>query len=150
MNLYTLRSGSLDYILFCGLTVAVNTLSPNERIEAREYAKLKETEHLLLDVREKVQFDLCNLEGSINIPFSTFQGAAAADKTDSPTQPNWLPESLPRDAPIYIVCRLGNDSQVVARRLKNAGLDSEGRWVGDIKGGLKSWKEQVDEHWPEY
>jgi len=46
---------------------------------------------------------------------------------------------------------LGNDSQVVARQLKDAGLDGGGkRFVGDIRDGLKAWREQVDSSWPEY
>jgi adenylyltransferase/sulfurtransferase len=49
-----------------------------------------------------------------------------------------------------VVCRLGNDSQVVARKLKESGLDKNGRYIGDIRGGLKAWKEQVDSSWPEY
>jgi adenylyltransferase/sulfurtransferase len=57
---------------------------------------------------------------------------------------------LPPDAPLYIICRLGNDSQVVARRLKESGFDNDGRYIGDIKDGLKGWKEQVDSSWPEY
>jgi len=65
-------------------------------------------------------------------------------------RPAWVPETLPPDAPIYLVCRLGNDSQVVARKLKDSGLDKDGRYIGDIKDGLKAWKEQVDCSWPDY
>lgn len=149
LSLEGLQSGSLDYILFCGLASSANVLTPEERIEATEYAKIREREHLLLDVREKVQFDICHLDGSINIPFSTFQGGAKAENDGK--VPTWLPESLPKEAPIYVVCRLGNDSQVVTRKLKESGLDSGGkRWIGDIRGGLKAWKQQVDENWPEY
>jgi adenylyltransferase/sulfurtransferase len=154
VSLESLKSGSLDYALFCGLTSAVTILSPEERIEARDYAQIKkkEGEHLLLDVREKVQFDICHLEGSINVPFSTFQGVTHGEGIfDKSALPNWWPESLPAEAPIYLICRLGNDSQVVTRRLKDAGFSLGGtRWIGDIKGGLKSWKDQVDKPWPEY
>jgi len=147
LSLSSLSSGSLDYVLFCGLTSPARVLEPSERIEAKEYNKIKETQHVLLDVRDKVQFDICHLDGSINIPFSTFQGGKAELLDGS----SWIPDSLAKDAPIYVVCRLGNDSQVVARKLKDAGLDSRGsRYIGDIKGGLKAWKEQVDESWPEY
>jgi adenylyltransferase/sulfurtransferase len=140
-----LRNGSLDYVLFCGANGPVNILGPDERVEAREYEKEMGKEHLLVDVREKVQFDICSLEGSINVPFSTLQGAGRDEG-----RPAWIPESLPLDAPIYVVCRLGNDSQVVARKLKEKGLDKNGRYIGDIKGGFKAWKEQVDSSWPEY
>lgn len=139
---------SMDYAFFCGLTAPVSILQPEERIEAKEYRELRKGEgaHVLLDVREKVQFDICNLEGSINVPFSTFQGGRPLAKEGE--QPSWLPEKFAPDSSIYVVCRLGNDSQVVTRKLKESGLGT--REIKDIKGGLKSWKEQVDGSWPEY
>ncbi|KAF8866655.1 Molybdopterin-synthase sulfurtransferase [Acephala macrosclerotiorum] len=151
LTLEGLSSGSLDYVLFCGVHAPVSILRSEERVEAREYEKIRKEKgagHLLVDTRERVQFDICNIEGSINIPISNFQGnrARAADGE----LPSWIPETLPPDAPIYVVCRLGNDSQVVTRELKEAGLDKNGRYIGDIKGGLKSWKQQVDSSWPEY
>lgn len=145
LSLEGLRSGSLDYALFCGLASSVNILKPEERIQAREYKEL-EKKGLLVDVREKVQFDICSLEGSINVPFSTLQGKVLGEG-----EVGWIPEDYPDDAPIYVVCRLGNDSQVVARNLKEGGFDKGGRrYIGDIEGGLKAWKEQVDASWPEY
>jgi adenylyltransferase/sulfurtransferase len=148
LTLESLRSGSLDYVLFCGMTAPISILTPEERIEAREYEELQgeRRPHLLVDVRERVQFDICSIEGSLNVPFSSFQGIRPVDAE----HPSWVPATLPADAPIYVVCRLGNDSQVVARKLKESGLDKNGRYIGDIKGGLKSWKEQVDSFWPEY
>lgn len=149
LSLQSLSSGSLDYVLFCGAAAPVSIWKPAERVEAREYSDARtKKEHLLVDVREKVQFDICSLEGSINVPFSTLQGSRAGAAVGE--RPQWLPESLAPDAPIYVVCRLGNDSQVVARNLKESGLDTNGRYIGDIKGGLKAWKEQVDSSWPEY
>jgi adenylyltransferase/sulfurtransferase len=155
LSLESLTSGSLDYVLFCGVTSPINILTPEERIEARQYHDLffsdknKKKEHLLLDVREKVQFDICNLPNSINVPFSALQGNKPVASAES-EKPVWLPHGLPDDAPIYVVCRLGNDSQVVARKLKESGLGKEGRYIGDIRGGLKAWREQVDGSWPEY
>ena len=153
LSLESLSCGSLDYVLFCGVTAPVEILRPEERVEASELKRAIDGEgrkgHLLVDVREKVQFDICSIEGSINVPFSTLRGTQMGSKEGESL--SWLPESLPIDAPIYVVCRLGNDSQVVARKLKEAGLDTNGaRYIGDIKGGLKSWKEQVDSSWPEY
>jgi adenylyltransferase/sulfurtransferase len=146
LSLGGLRSGSLDYVLFCGLASPVNILKPDERVQAQVYDELKRKKHLLVDVREKVQFDICNLEGSINIPFSRLQGKSLADG-----EVGWIPGDLPDDAPIYVICRLGNDSQVITRKLKEGGFDKNGRrYIGDIKGGLKAWKEQVDASWPEY
>ncbi|KAM3077559.1 Urmylation protein [Clarireedia jacksonii] len=147
----SLKSGSLDYVLFCGATNPVALLGADERIEAAEYGRLRKhekKEHLLIDVREKVQFDICNIKGSVNVPFSSFQGSRNPSQKE---KPSWLPETFPPDAPIYVVCRLGNDSQVVTKKLKEMGLDRDGtRYIGDIKGGLRAWKAQVDSSWPEY
>ncbi|KAH8815487.1 molybdenum cofactor synthesis protein-like protein [Xylogone sp. PMI_703] len=148
----SLTSGSLDYVKFCGVTSPVHILLPEERIEAAEYNKLryqKEKKHILVDTREKVQFDICNIDGSINVPFSTLHGSRLNGGENS--RPDWLPDSLPHDAPIYVVCRLGNDSQVAVKRFKELGLDSGGsRYIGDIRGGLRAWRKQVDQSFPEY
>ncbi|KAH8657566.1 molybdenum cofactor synthesis protein [Tricladium varicosporioides] len=139
-----------DYAFFCGVTQPVKLLVSEERIEAKEYSELKSRvgrEHLLVDVREKVQFDICSLEGSINVPFSALQGSQASSLNRE--RPQWLPEDLPPDAPIYVICRLGNDSQVVTKKFKESSLGGT-RCIKDIKGGLKAWKAQVDSSWPEY
>jgi adenylyltransferase/sulfurtransferase len=152
LTLESLNSGSLDYVLFCGVTTPVKILEPEERIEAREYERIvkegKGGAHLLVDVREKVQFDICSIEGSVNVPFSTLQGSGGLAAEGE--KPIWIPKAFPSDAPIYLVCRLGNDSQVIARKLKESRLGKDGRYIGDIKDGLKAWKEQVDGSWPEY
>ena len=153
LTLESLASGSLDYVAFCGLGKPVNVLEPEERIDAKEYAQARSKQgkqQLLIDVREKVQFDICSLEGSINVPFSEFQSSRR--RTASVTEKlAWMPESLQQNAPIYVVCRLGNDSQVVTRQLKVMGLgNDERRFIGDIKGGFQAWKEQVDSSWPDY
>lgn len=156
LTLDTLRSGSLDYVQFCGgLSGPVALLKPDERISATEYSRLTEKEggeHLLLDVREKENFDICSIEGAINIPYSRFQRNAASETQgdgEPDIQPEWLPTDLPHDAPIYVVCRVGNDSQLVTKQLKEQGLDRGGeRFIGDIKGGMRAWRDEVDKTLP--
>jgi adenylyltransferase/sulfurtransferase len=149
LTLESMQSGSLDYVAFCGVTSPVKLLLEEERIQAREYAEIRQrgAEHVLVDVREKIQFNICNLEGSINVPFSSIP--KTKKDGEQAEKPTWLPEDVPPAAPIYVLCRLGNDSQVVAKSLLSAGIGM-GREVRDIKGGLKAWKEQVDNDWPEY
>ena len=151
----SLISGSLDYVAFCGETTSINLLSSEERISASEFARMHETgkkQHILIDVREKVQYDICSIDGSINIPFSLIQSEPIVhDEEDGDITPSWLPSDLNNSTPIYIVCKLGNDSQVVVRKLKDSGTGDGGkRYIGDIRGGLKAWREQVDETWPNY
>lgn len=141
LTLEMLRS-SMDYVQFCGITQPVDLLQPDERITAETYGNLsrqKQT-HLLVDVREKEHFSICNIKDSINIPISRFT-SHRGDELPA----DWIPADLPPNAPIYIVCRVGNDSQIAAKKLKDLGAHREGeRFIGDIQGGLKAWRDAVD------
>ncbi|BCR88485.1 urmylation protein [Aspergillus chevalieri] len=169
VSLDTLKSGSTDYEFFCGTATPETLLSPEERISPQEYrARHPDTfaagttpavdgKHTMIDVREKVQFDICNIDNSINIPISSILSSrptpAAEDGIPAPL-PSWLPRDIASPDstdPVYVVCRLGNDSQVAVKRLKELGLDRGGqRFIGDIQGGLHAWRRQVDPEWPEY
>jgi adenylyltransferase/sulfurtransferase len=48
----------------------------------------------------------------------------------------------------YIVCRLGNDSQIAVEALRS--VSQEGAVVKDIVGGLKAWSRDVDPMFPVY
>ncbi|KAF2112034.1 molybdopterin biosynthesis protein moeB [Lophiotrema nucula] len=162
-------SGSLDYVQFCGATNPVDALSPSERISVENYAKVRldvnpftgmepsKDSHILVDTREKVQYDLCSLEGSVNIPFSIVSGTSAArarwsDNSQTSGEQDWVSELRRHpDKPIFVVCRLGNDSQLTVKKMKELGLDNGGqRWIGDLKGGLRAWRDVIDKDFPEY
>ena len=158
----TLTSGSLDYETICGIASPVNVLQKEERVEAKDLKDVLDAgnePYVLLDVRDETQYAICPLPGSINIPFSTIQSMS---NTPSHSLLDMEPEkegvsssnilaAIGPDVPIYTVCRFGNDSQLAVRKLKELGYDNEGsRWIGDVKGGLRAWKQQVDPEWPEY
>jgi len=171
VTLDTIASGSTDYVFFCGSATAPTLLGPEERISPEEYRvkypvaeshtngqSIEEGSHTVIDVRDKAQFGICNLENSINIPISNFLGSpvsiASKDDPEASQLPPWLPSELASPEskdPIYVVCRLGNDSQIAVKKLKELGLDRNGqRFIGDIRGGFRAWREQVDPEWPEY
>lgn len=164
-----LSSGSLDYVQFCGTISPVDALNPSERISADNYAKIRldvnpftgmepsKDSHILVDVREKVQFDLCSLDGSVNVPFSAVSKTSTVAPNGMENGPNaeelnWVSELRNQsDKPIFVVCRLGNDSQITVKKMKDLGLDNGGqRWIGDIKGGLRAWRENIDRDFPDY
>ena len=127
---------SMDYVKFCGVAKPVNLLAPESRITAQQYDKLQQggQEHVLVDVRPRELFSLASIPGSINVPLSDF------------SRNNGLEALLAevKDAkPVYLVCRVGNDSQVAAAKLQEMGV--QGR---DISGGLRSWKSTVDASLP--
>ena len=157
-----LASGSLDYEQLCGTMPPVNILERKERIDVKmlkQLLLLRDKPYILLDVRDETQFGICNLEGSINIPYTTIESMPEPKSNALPTgmvsdTANSLSTELdhmPPDASIYTICRFGNDSQLTVRKLKALGLDRDGkRWIGDVRGGFKAWKEHVDPQWPEY
>ena len=54
---------------------------------------------------------------------------------------------------MHFICRLGNDSQVAARKfqeVKREGKMKKFEFKGDVKGGLKAWREEVDPEFPDY
>lgn len=149
----SLTSGSLDYGVLCGTKTPVQILNPDERVEAKELHEIhlkNRKPHVLLDVRDRTQFSICNLPGTLNIPFPDIL-AMSKGTTEQKSKALALLEDIDPDTPVYTVCRFGNDSQLAVRKLKELGLDNEGaRWIGDVRGGYKAWKQQVDPNWPEY
>ncbi|PLB35737.1 HesA/MoeB/ThiF family protein [Aspergillus candidus] len=159
VTLDTLRSGSTDYVFFCGSVSPEEPLGPNERISPLEYqASSSSTEEpaITIDVREKVQFDICSLNNSINLPISTILSSSSSSRNSDPANqkdlPPWLPSEITTSetSPIYVICRQGNDSQVAVKKLKALGLDRSGRRIVDVMGGLRAYRRVVDPGWPEY
>lgn len=152
----SLSSGSLDYAAFCGVTSKSNILSNADRISAIEYSKIHheaERGHFLVDVRENPQFDICHLQHSLNIPFSSFPVGFKEQPTheSTPSDPVLQKVMQSPETPIYILCRFGNDSQLAVQKMK-AWAQSSGRDcpIRDIRGGLEAWRKDVDPKFPEY
>jgi len=156
----TLTSGSLDYAVFCGITRPIRILGKEERISASrlEEIRSREASYTLVDVRDEAQYSICSLGNSINIPMAVIQAASAkvstqTSKHEPKGQQTWLSSmrALPKEDRILVICRFGNDSQLAVQALTELGLANGGRtWIGDIIGGFKAWKDEVDPQWPEY
>lgn len=143
----SLLSGSLDYIQFCGVSSPINVLGSDERISASRLADLvKEAgqNYMLIDVREAGQFELCSLPTSINIPFSEVSGWTKAEDIAEP-----LRSRASSMGAIHVICRLGNDSQAAVKKLKEFGFGDGERYLGDITGGLRAWRRDVDPTMPD-
>lgn len=125
------ESGKIDYSEFCGSPSQV-VLEDGQRITPKEYNEVLSTKHILLDVREKPQFDITSLPDSVNIPWSELKHKDEVDFSH-------------KDQPVYVVCRYGNDSQNAVEKLQKLGIPSK-----DIKGGLYAWSKDVDGEFPVY
>ncbi|KAK3694376.1 hypothetical protein B0T22DRAFT_69305 [Podospora appendiculata] len=157
LTLDGIKAGNPNYEQFCGLAAPRSNLPPEERITAAAYHAAKTRgelpEHVLVDTREKEHFSFGNIDGAVNVPFGKLlmtaaavkRGGASADQILAPAEL----EPLPEDAPIFVVCRRGLDSQEAVEKLKELGMDNGGkRKILDIVGGMKAWKEEVDHSFP--
>jgi adenylyltransferase/sulfurtransferase len=151
----SLTLGSLDYVAFCGRASPTAILGPHERITAQQLqaALARPDRPILLDVRDPTQYAICSLPGSVNVPLAAVDAlapAAALQPEPDAADPG-LRDVVASDRPVYALCRFGNDSQLAVRKLKELGYDRGGtRWIGDVRGGLRAWKRDVDPLWPEY
>ena len=166
----SLNSGSLDYAVFCGVTAPVNILLDEERTTAKDFSAMRqrrESKYVLIDVRDEVQYGICKLDGSVNVPISKIEGLAStiaggaqnSDENEDGIITDRGSKALtdilgdiPANRDIFTICRFGNDSQLAVRKLKDLGYErlGMGRRIKDVKGGFRAWKEEVDEEWPEY
>jgi rhodanese-related sulfurtransferase len=64
----------------------------------------------------------------LDVPFTEF--------TNDPTASL---SRIPRDKPVFVVCRFGNDSQLVVETIKK--MDAIFPDIKDIRGGLNEWAE---------
>src|SRR5699024_10907325 len=105
----SMKNGDVDYGRFCGVTPRLQRLAPEERISVAEYRELMGDggkEHLLLDVREEAHFGIASLDGAVNVPYRALMRDVGGEGT-----PEWMPLDLKPEAPIYVICRQGEDSQ---------------------------------------
>ncbi|KAJ7105747.1 hypothetical protein C8R43DRAFT_1140723 [Mycena crocata] len=151
----------IDYVQFCGGATpdwesrGLVAGNPNDRITVKDFEaalRMNPDQISILDVRPPTEFGICSLPGSTSV--SLFLLRPISVITISPDVPlNELTAnpaaytSLKQE--IYVVCRLGNDSQIAASSLRNAGKGEE-PVVKDVIGGLKAWTRHVDPNFPVY
>jgi len=84
----------------------------------------KGEKHMLLDVREPSELEICEIEGSTRIPMGQVLDHLSA---------------LPKDQPIVVHCKMGGRSGQVAAKLRSLGYDAR-----NLTGGILAWIDQVD------
>ncbi|WVR04465.1 hypothetical protein IAU60_001468 [Kwoniella sp. DSM 27419] len=121
-----------------------------ERVSAKEFSDILEragtTGVMIVDTRPPVEFGICSLPGSTNIPLP----AILKD-----------PTCISPAAETIFICKRGNDSQLAAKALRRAlcpvqgdaygpGQDGTSVKVRDVRGGLLAWSRDVDPLFPIY
>lgn len=130
----------IDYVQFCGMAATdkdsgLNLLSELERISVEDYSKLDKN-HLLIDVRSANEFEICQLENSINVPIKSLLAGKIDDQLTAQM----------KEKEVFVVCRRGNDSQLAVRHLSEK-LNIKSK---DLIGGLHAWTQKIDENFPIY
>ena len=86
-----------------------------KRINASEIDSLDPKKILLLDIRSRNEYEGNGIKGSVNVPFDEISSGLS---------------KLPKEKPVYVLCRTGDLSEEVAEILEDRGYE-----VYNIEGG---------------
>ncbi|EKM57902.1 uncharacterized protein PHACADRAFT_251828 [Phanerochaete carnosa HHB-10118-sp] len=139
------RTGTIaetDYVAFCGgsrpdwVVLGLQEGNSGHRLRAKDLKEILQSERkpLLIDVRLPVEFGICHLPESKNVPLAEFVANPLA----------FVPEA---EEETYFICRLGNDSQIATEALRSVRKDG---MVKDLVGGLRAWANEADPDFPIY
>ncbi|KAM6916911.1 adenylyltransferase and sulfurtransferase MOCS3 [Lycodopsis pacificus] len=150
----------VDYEAFCGSAATdkcrkLNLLSRDQRITVQDYKSIMDNAepHLLLDVRPRVEVDICHLPLSLNIPLSSLEEKKSEHIQLLQERIGQLKRQMEGDCrpPVYVICKMGNDSQKAVQAVeKMSGSEVDSVSVKDICGGLMAWAKRVDTTFPQY
>ena len=98
-----------------------------DAISVQELAELRRNRkpHIVLDVRESDELEICRLEGALHIPMNSVPERIA---------------DVPREAPLVVMCHHGGRSRMIVGFLRRAGLNN----AVNLEGGIDAWTRQVD------
>ena len=121
----------VDYEEFCN--AKNETVYEVKEISVSELkSKLDDEENIrLLDVREKFEYEICNLGGEL-IPLGNIE-----DNIDK----------IPKDQPVVVICHHGIRS---ARAINILADKYEFRNLLNLTGGIHAWAEEIDKDMPTY
>ncbi|XP_020030746.2 adenylyltransferase and sulfurtransferase MOCS3 [Castor canadensis] len=150
-----------DYEDFCGSSAtdkcrSLQLLKPEERVSVTDYKRLLDSgaPHLLLDVRPQVEVDICRLPHALHIPLKHLERRDAESLKRLRDAIREVKRSTEEGAalPLYVICKLGNDSQKAVRILQSlaAAREVDSLTVQDVVGGLMAWAAKIDGTFPQY
>ena len=87
---------------------------------------------LLLDIREKNEFDFMHIKNSISVPRGVLEGACCWNYNDTIKE-----LVLARNKEIIIICKSGNRSALAGLTMQNMGYKN----VKSLKMGIKGWND---------
>ena len=106
-------------------------LDEKEPLEVKAMLDKNKSDIMLLDVREKWEFDLCHIPHSIHIPIAEVMPRLS---------------ELQKINPIILVCHNGRRSLNIGLELIDIGFLN----VINLKGGVDQWADDIDNTMPKY
>ena len=103
------------------------TLSVHDVAAWREAA----APHMILDVREPHEVELCAIDGALHIPMGEVPGRLA---------------EIPADTPLAVMCHHGARSRTVVDFLRRSGRAN----AANLEGGIDAWSRHIDASVPRY
>ncbi|KIJ23452.1 hypothetical protein M422DRAFT_56831 [Sphaerobolus stellatus SS14] len=123
----------IDYVAFCGgnapdyEATGLKEGRSGHRIKPKDMQQILQKENVrIIDVRPPIEYDT---------PLPELVANPSSYLSDSSSQ-------------TFVVCRLGNDSQIAADALRS--VASENQKIQDLIGGLRAWSRDVDPEFPVY
>lgn len=124
-RIFALFSALLLLLTGCGGTTMENTYQQITQEEARDMMKTQEV--VVLDVREKYEFDAGHIPGAVLLPVSTITKDTAA-------------AVIPKlDSVVLVYCRSGNRSKTASGALADLGYTRVYEF-----GGINTWPYEVE------
>ena len=150
----TIGPDLIDYEEFCGVqctqNVSLKILEPEERMTAEEYKTQfmdAKRDHLLIDVRPRLQADITKLDNAINIPLEDLQKDTGIQLIEDLIDRQF--DKNKNEINIVMMCRRGNASQKAVRLLKTK-INDNNISIKDIIGGIEKWAKDIDPNLPMY
>ena len=165
-----------DYEKFCNMAatdkcLSLQILPKDKRLSVAQYKSQyfdSKFPHVLIDVRQPVEMDICQLPNSLNISIKKLEFCNAKyEKTsrgENKSSKLLLPdcglqclkdalENLKikeKSAPLIVVCKQGNDSQKAVQILSKCFEYHMKVEIKDIAGGLMKWASTIDKSFMRY
>ncbi|EFC43350.1 molybdopterin synthase [Naegleria gruberi] len=125
-----------------------DSLQSENRITAKEFEQIilkdsSNSNHILLDVRENIQYNIASVPHAVNFPLKKMEKPETIQAIKDEISKK---SSSINDFPIYVMCRRGIASVSATKLLIQNGFTN----VKNIDGGINSWRQQVDTNFPLY
>ena len=122
----------IDYEEFCGMNQPNDQKTiPTISVEDLRKRMSDPAPFTLLDVREPSEVELCQLDGSVNVPLGELP-----DRTDE----------FDTGSEILVHCKLGGRSANAVELLIDKGFTN----VKNVEGGIDAWSQRIDSAVPRY